>query len=483
MLKNYQLFIDYYCSQEQLARLSAIRETAFSTFTFRIRHLETYEPPEFKYDLIVYDLENKPLSIELLGSLASSYDVVFLINAPSDQVFYQIASDFNIRYILRAPFWVYEYESLFWRYLQTKTTELEHSLFQKLLDSAENSIVMTDIDGKILYANPYFENISGYPLSELLLQSPNIIQSNYHDLDFYDHLWSTIKNGEVWDGIFVNLSKDGQLFYEEATITPLFNSSDQVERFLKIGKNITRERLLLEQLSKEVKLARSVVNTLLPKFYSDERIDFSYHMTHYNEIGGDFIYFSNYSTTQYHFALIDVIGHGVSSALVAMTLTQMFRDYIKFLDLNQTVRSINQLITRLNEENEDTDIYVTGIFIEIDFELHNIQIINAGHPDLLILKEDDTVTRIPSSNMLLGVEEQKNYHMYTESLYDVSKLLCYTDGLYESNHMKYDHAIRILEESLIHLGNQNFFESVLHSFLNSSHINDDITLCKIDIKK
>jgi PAS domain S-box-containing protein len=406
-----------------------------------------------------------------------------LLNAPADNDFYETADSMHIHYILREPYWHFEFESLFKTYLKFKTSDLEHSIYTKLFSSAQNSIVMTDVKGDILFANPYFEEISGYKLHELIHKSPSVLKSAYHDGQFYTQLWDTIQTGNVWEGIFINRSKSGDLFYEEATITPVLNGHGDVERYLKIGKNITRERLLLEQLSKEVKLARSVIDTLLPKFYQDEKIDFSYHMMHYNEIGGDFIYFSNASSTQYHFALIDVIGHGVSSALVALTLTQMFRDYIRFLDLNQTVRSINQLLTRLNSENGDRGIYVTGVFIEIDFKLQNYQLINAGHPDVLILMNDQSIRHAESTNIILGVEDQREYHIHTGSLHEVSKFLCYTDGLYESNHIAYEAALTILEESLSHLSNQYFFESVLHAFLKQAQVEDDITICKIEIKK
>ena len=483
MLKNLQLFVDFICPKELYPLLIAVTGSSFSSFSFKVKHLETLEEKECKYDLVVFDMKGQPLSTSQLQNLVDAYDNVFLLNAPSEHDFYKVASDYKIRYILREPFWIYEYEMLFKRYLMSKTTELEHNLFQKLLESAQNSIVMTDVDGKIMYANPYFENISGYTLEELVNKSPNVIKSHYHDLTFYDTLWQTITRKQVWEGIFVNLSKSEELFYEEATITPLLNAHGEVERFLKIGKNITREKLLLDQLSKEVKLARSVVNTLLPKFYKDERIEFDYHMLHYNEIGGDFIYFNNMSSSLYHFALIDVIGHGVSSALVAMTLTQMFKDYIEFLDLNQTVRSINQLLTRLNNENEDSDIYVTGVFVEFDFKNQSYQLINAGHPDVLILTSEVEIQRAPSTNMILGVEEQREYHMYTGSLTDISKILCYTDGLYESNDIPYEHALTMLEESLKHLSNQHFYESLLHAFLRNAQINDDITIVKIELTK
>ncbi|MBS7526048.1 SpoIIE family protein phosphatase [Fusibacter paucivorans] len=483
MLRNYQLFIDCICSKACLSALETVNQSEASFYTFRIRHLEELQLPDCKHDLVIYDLKGAALASHIMQVLVEHYEEVLFINAPADHAFYEAAAALNIHYILREPYWPFDFESLFMTYLKFKTAELEHSIYMELFSSAQNSIVMTDVNGHILFANPYFEEIAGYTLDELLHKSPGMLKSHYHDIEFYTRLWNTIQGGNVWEGIFINRSKDGELFYEEATITPVRNGHGDVERYLKIGKNITRERLLLDQLSEEVKLARSVIDTLLPKFYQDEKIDFSYDMMHYNEIGGDFIYFSNATSTQYHFALIDVIGHGVSSALVALTLTQMFRDYIRFLDLNQTVRSINQLLTRLNAENGDRGIYVTGVFIEIDFKLHNYQIINAGHPDVLLLMEDQTIRHAESTNVLLGVEDQREYHIHTGSLYEVSKFLCYTDGLYESNHISYDTALTILEESLSHLSNQFFYESVLHAFLKRAQVEDDITICKIEIKK
>lgn len=483
MLKNYPLYIDFVCSQPLMSKFTAHENSEFGNYIFKIRHMKRLKYPERKYDLLIFDLCNMPITAKRVKRMAEHYDEIIFINAPQDHTFFQIIAKHDIHFVIRYPLWEYEYENAIRTFLRTKRSELEHYLYLKLFDSARNSIVMTDIDGNILFANPYFEEISGYHFDELSLKSPSIIKSDYHELAFYENLWETITSGKVWEGIFINRSKEGELFYEEATISPITNAHGDIERFLKIGKNITREEVLLSQLSKEVKLARKVIDMLLPKHYQDEYVDFNYYMIHYNQIGGDFIYFSNTATKQYHFALIDVIGHGVSSALIALTLTQMFKDYIKFLDLNQTVKSINHLLMRLNDESDDLGIYVTGVFIELDIAHNTYQIINAGHPDILILDAEQNVNRMPSTNMILGVEEQDVYKMYTGSLHQIEKILCYTDGLYESNQVPFERALTILEESLSHLGKDYFFESILHAFLKQEQVEDDITICKIELKK
>jgi len=85
--------------------------------------------------------------------------------------------------------------------------------------------------------------------------------------------------------------------------------------------------------------------------------------------------------------------------------------------------------------------------------------------------------------MILGVEEQQEYKLSSGSLDQIEQILCYTDGLYESNQVPFEQALTILEESLLHLGKDHFFESILHSFIKQEQIEDDITLCKIEFKK
>ncbi|MBF4694338.1 SpoIIE family protein phosphatase [Fusibacter ferrireducens] len=479
MLKTNHFYIDFMegCHVDHYVKDTLL--THFGDIQFHFSTITEGQRPECKYDLFIARYEQFR-KIEHIIALKDDYEEILLIDVPVDEFIFKFFSEHIRITILKKPLLNNELSSFLFNYMNRVLYHSEHKILDNLLKNAQNSIVIADLDGNIIYANAYFQALCGYNNAELISNSPRIIKSDYHDDAFYKELWLTITSGNVWEGIFINKSKDNILFYEEATISPIKDGHGNIEKYLKIGKNITREKLLLDHLSQEVKLARTVLDSLLPSPLGDDFLQFDYHMIHYNEIGGDFIYFNKTSPTTYHFALIDVMGHGVSSALVAITLTQMFKDYINFKSLGDSVKAINKLLCDLNTAENDRSLFVTGLFLEFDLRNDELKVINAGHPDLIIKMKSGEISHLASNNMLLGVLDENIFESYKLTLSPIHRVLCFTDGLFETHNISYDMALDILDESITHLGNQKFYEGIMHSFSKNQHINDDITICKIE---
>ena len=125
------------------------------------------------------------------------------------------------------------------------------SRMQKLssaIDQTEDIVVITDSDGAIEYVNPSFEKISGYSLEESLGKDAGIVKSDMHDSDFHKELWQTIRSGKAFNDVFINRSRDGTIFYEEKTITPLKDEHGKVVNFVATGKDITERMKDQERL-------------------------------------------------------------------------------------------------------------------------------------------------------------------------------------------------------------------------------------------
>jgi len=97
--------------------------------------------------------------------------------------------------------------------------EAERERLATAVGQAAEAIVITDPDGRIEYANPAFERITGYSGAELVGQNPNILKSGQQDAGFYRQLWDTIRTGDTWRGRFINRRKDGTFYQEDATIS------------------------------------------------------------------------------------------------------------------------------------------------------------------------------------------------------------------------------------------------------------------------
>ena len=102
-----------------------------------------------------------------------------------------------------------------------KRAETQLRLRAGALESAANGIALTDAKGTILWVNRAFAAMTGYAVEELIGGNPRILKSGQHDEAFYRNMWQTISGGRVWHGELVNRRKDGTLYDEEMTITPV----------------------------------------------------------------------------------------------------------------------------------------------------------------------------------------------------------------------------------------------------------------------
>jgi diguanylate cyclase (GGDEF)-like protein/PAS domain S-box-containing protein len=129
----------------------------------------------------------------------------------------------------------------------------EQSLLQNIaLEAAANAIAITDKKGAIQWVNPAWVELTGYSKEETIGQNPRIIKSEAHDSAFYKDMWNTILSGEVWRGELVNRRKNGSLYFEEETITPVLDRLGNVKNFIAIKLDITERKqaeIKLQQLA------------------------------------------------------------------------------------------------------------------------------------------------------------------------------------------------------------------------------------------
>jgi PAS domain S-box-containing protein len=124
---------------------------------------------------------------------------------------------------------------------ERRQVEEERQRLSTALEQAAESIVITDLAANIQYVNPAFERITGFSRGEAIGRNPSMLKSGRHDAAFYKSMWATLGRGEVWHGHFINKRKDGTLFEEDATISPVRDVSGKVVSYMAIKLDITRE--------------------------------------------------------------------------------------------------------------------------------------------------------------------------------------------------------------------------------------------------
>jgi PAS domain S-box-containing protein len=123
--------------------------------------------------------------------------------------------------------------------LARRQAEAEAIRLGTVIEQAAETIMITELDGTIVYANPYSEVTTGYTITELLGSNPRLLKSGAQNDDFYHQLWSTIQNGEIWRGTFTNRRKNGEAYYEDATIFPLRDLEGNITHFAAVKRDIT----------------------------------------------------------------------------------------------------------------------------------------------------------------------------------------------------------------------------------------------------
>ncbi|MFO8078024.1 MAG: circadian clock protein KaiC [Thermoplasmatota archaeon] len=150
---------------------------------------------------------------------------------------------------------------------EKERTENELKKVTRAIEQSPTSIVIADTNGDIEYVNPAFTKITGYSEDEVKGQNPRILKSGEQTAEFYEDLWNTISSGETWHGTFHNKKKNGELFWEQASISPVKNKEGSIAHYVAVKEDITERKMAEEQLKKSEEQFRGIFESLQNLYY------------------------------------------------------------------------------------------------------------------------------------------------------------------------------------------------------------------------
>lgn len=121
-------------------------------------------------------------------------------------------------------------------------------LLSGAVEAAANGIAVTDREGRLLWVNAAFSQLTGYSPADVVGQSSRVLKSGRHPPEVYRQMWDTILRGEVWRGEIVNRRKDGSLYNEEMTITPIRSAGGDITHFIAVKQDVTARHAAEEAL-------------------------------------------------------------------------------------------------------------------------------------------------------------------------------------------------------------------------------------------
>ena len=152
----------------------------------------------------------------------------------------------------------------------TERRKVEQDLrkFYTAFEQSPSNIVITSIKGDIEYVNKAFTETTGYQQDEAIGQNPRILKTDMHDKSFYKNMWESIASGKVWTGVFRNKKKNGEHYWERATISPIFDNDRNITNFLAIKENITEQKIAEEALRESEERHRVISELTSDYIYS-----------------------------------------------------------------------------------------------------------------------------------------------------------------------------------------------------------------------
>jgi PAS domain S-box-containing protein len=137
---------------------------------------------------------------------------------------------------------------------ERKQAEASIRKLSQAIEQSPVSIVITDVAGRIEFVNAQFTQVTGYTYAEALGQNPRILKSGETPAEEYRRLWKTIGSGGVWQGEFHNRKKNGELFWEQATIAPVRDADNVITHYVAVKEDITERKKLEAQFRQVQKL-------------------------------------------------------------------------------------------------------------------------------------------------------------------------------------------------------------------------------------
>jgi len=315
------------------------------------------------------------------------------------------------------------------------------------VEQSPASFIITDRLGTIEYVNPQFEAMTGYAKTEVVGRNPRIFKSGQTSLETYREIWAAISAGGKWRGELCNCKKNGELYWEDATISGLNDESGQITHYIGVKIDITASKLadkvIRETRQREIEISAIIQRSLIVDV--PESIDGAW-LAQYSDpsqiVDGDFCSIHRFSPSCFEVLVGDVMGKGIQAALMgAGVITAYNRSLADLLLSNENARSIpspadivNAIHRSMTPQLIAISSFATLALYRFDLDAGTLTYVNAGHTPGLLRREPGTrPVAILGDNLPIGIMPEENYIQLSLAIGAGDSLMVFSDGITEAH--------------------------------------------------
>ena len=292
---------------------------------------------------------------------------------------------------------------------EQKNAERKVHRLALIVEQVNDSIIITDLSGRIEYVNQAFEKTFGFECDEVIGEKINIIYSRKENDTIYKDVWDTITSGKVWKGRLINCTKHGEYIHEESVFFPVKDKNGNVINYAAVQRNVTTEKSLEQQLSQAQKMEA------IGQLAGGIAHDFNNYLTVINGYA-ELLMAKIDQTSPLTTYVKDILDSGGKAQNLTRQLLAFSRKQVivpKIITINQTIIDTDKILRRLIGENielltqlTDEEYTVKADPGQIEQILINL-VINARDA-IYDKKESQGQNRITISTTIVDLNEQYN---------------------------------------------------------------------------
>jgi phosphoserine phosphatase RsbU/P len=309
--------------------------------------------------------------------------------------------------------------------ITSEVIEEHRQLYQSLFNHNSDPCFFLETNGRLLEVNEAATNIIGYSDHEYITMS---IQELIHRTDvsvMENNLEKAAKGDTVDVEVKINL-KSGKTEEFSISLIPV-KVRKQVIGIIAIAKNITKQKDMQRKLEADLALAKSVQEGVLSAPIQNEKISIVGKYLPSMRLSGDMYCWYQIDDHRYSIILLDVMGHGVASSLVCMSVRSLLPGLM--MRVTDPIRVMKELNRHIFNLFEGKTYYFTAIYLIIDVRKRTIEYLNAGHPPGILIDENGTMIELTEGSIPIGLIKKMIYQKGKLSYEGSVQIFLYTDGL------------------------------------------------------